>query len=319
MAPGVEYSLRDSGGSAGVTAQRVAFVTIGQSPRNDVVPDILRSLDGPVEALEYGILDEVSHEGLFQASPGPDDPALLTRLRDGSDVVLSMNWTCQRVREVYRDVAAREIDLVVLMSTILGDTVAPAGATVYCDRVIDRAVAGFVRAGQRVGIVLSLEGQDDHIAHDNDGADLGLAAIARPGDRKALSTALKRLGSCDIIMLHSVSYSEADSEAAKQMSGKPIVLARHLVINAIRGALVCLGARDTGGRNLPLSARMRLLSKREREIMFLVTDGLSNKEIAALLGISFRTVEIHRSRMMAKMGFRSMTELIRTTDSLSEF
>lgn len=319
MASGAENSVRDSGGFADTVAQRVAFVTIGQSPRDDVVPDILRSLDGPIESLEYGILDEVSRDGLFEASPGPNDPALLTRLRDGSDVVLSMDWTSQRVREVYRDVAVREIDLVVLMSTILGDTVAPAGATVYCDRVIDRAVAGFAQAGQKVGIVLSLGGQEDHIAHGNGGFDWVLVAIARPGDRKALSTALKILGGCDIIMLHSVSYSEADREVAKQISGKPVVLARHLVINAIRGALACLGARDAGGRNLPLSARLRLLSKREREIMFLVADGLSNKEVATRLGISFRTVEIHRSRMMAKMAFRSMTELIRTTDSLSEF
>lgn len=319
LASGAKNSVRASGGSAATVAQRVAFVTIGQSPRDDVVPDILRSLDVPIESLEYGILDGVSRDGLFQASPGPNDPALLTRLRDGTDVVLSMDWTSRRVREVYRDVAVQEIDLIVLMSTILGGAVAPAAATVYCDRVIDRAVAGFVRAEQKVGIVLPLKGQDDHIAHGNGGPDRGLVTIARPGDRKALSTALKKLGGCDIIMLHSVSYSEAESEAAKQITGKPVVLARHLVVNAIRDALACLGARIGGGRILPLSARLRLLSKREREIMFLVADGLSNKEIATQFGISFRTVEIHRSRMMAKMAFRSMTELIRTTDSLSEF
>ena len=319
MASGVRNSLRDSGGAADTVAQRVAFVTIGQSPRDDVVPDILRSLDGPIESLEYGILDEVTLEGLSQASPGPDDPALLTRLRDGSDVVLSMDWTCRRIREIYRDVSVREIDLVVLMSTILGEAVAPAGATVYCDRVIDRAVAGFADAGQKLGIVLSLDGQEDHIAHGKGGSNWGLVAIARPGDREALSTALMKLGGCDIIMLHSVSYTEAECEAAKLISGKPVVLARHLVVNAIRDALACLGAHEGGEQILPLSTRLRRLSKREREIMFLVADGFSNKAIAAQLGISFRTVEIHRSRMMAKMVFRSMTELIRTTDSLSKF
>ncbi len=327
MTSGAENMVRVSAASADRVAQRVAFVTIGQSPRDDVVPEILRSLDGPIESLEYGILDGVSREGLCQASPGPDDPALLTRLRDGRDVVLSMDWTSQRIREVYRDVAASEIDLVVLMSTILGDSVAPAGATVYCDRVIDRAVAGLIQAGQRVGIVLSLRGQDVQIPRGNGAVDWGPVAIARPGEGKALATALKKLDDCDIILLHSVSYSEADGEAAKKISGKPVVLARHLVINAIRNALDCLRAvqgADAGGhegaeRILPLSARLRLLSKREREVMFLVADGFSNKAIAALLGISFRTVEIHRSRMMAKMAFRSMTELIRTTDSLSKY
>ena len=319
MAPGANNSTRNSGESADTVAQKVAFLTIGQSPRDDVVPDILRSLDGAIESLEYGILDEVTREGLCQAYPGPDDPALLTRLRDGSEVVLSMDWTCQRIREVYRDVAAREIDLIVLMSTILGDSVAPAGATVYCDRVIDRAVAGFANAGQKVGIVLPLEGQEDQIAQDKGGPNWALVAIARPGDSKALTTALMKLGGCDIIMLHSVSYSEAEREAAKKMSGKPVVLARHLVVNAIRDALACLAGRDGGAQFPSLSTRLRLLSKREREIMFLVADGLSNKAIAAQLGISFRTVEIHRSRMTAKMAYHTMTELIHTTDSLSEF
>ena len=53
--------------------------------------------------------------------------------------------------------------------------------------------------------------------------------------------------------------------------------------------------------------------------MFLVAEGLANKEIAFRLGISFRTVEIHRARMMSKMDFRTMTDLVRTVDSLSGF
>ena len=51
----------------------------------------------------------------------------------------------------------------------------------------------------------------------------------------------------------------------------------------------------------------------------MVSSGLTNKEIAFRLGISFRTVEIHRARMMSKMGFRSVAELVRTVDSLLEY
>ena len=65
--------------------------------------------------------------------------------------------------------------------------------------------------------------------------------------------------------------------------------------------------------------RLRLLSGREREIMFLVSSGLTNKEIAHRLGISFRTVEIHRTRMMSKMDFQNVADLVRTADSLFEY
>ena len=51
-------------------------------------------------------------------------------------------------------------------------------------------------------------------------------------------------------------------------------------------------------------------SPREREIVRLLAGGKGNKEIAAELGITLRTVETHRRRIMMKMGFHSLTELI---------
>lgn len=53
------------------------------------------------------------------------------------------------------------------------------------------------------------------------------------------------------------------------------------------------------------------LSPREREIVQMLAEGRSNKEIASDLGISVNTVETHRAKVMQKMGFRSITELVR--------
>lgn len=52
------------------------------------------------------------------------------------------------------------------------------------------------------------------------------------------------------------------------------------------------------------------LSSREREVMALVVDGKDNRSIGAHLGISPRTVEVHKSRVMAKLGARNLVELI---------
>lgn len=54
-----------------------------------------------------------------------------------------------------------------------------------------------------------------------------------------------------------------------------------------------------------------LLSVRETEIIQLVAEGKSNKEAASLLGISTRTAENHRARVMHKLGFHSLSELVR--------
>ena len=54
-----------------------------------------------------------------------------------------------------------------------------------------------------------------------------------------------------------------------------------------------------------------LLSTREREVLHLIAEGLSAKEIAGDLGISTKTVEAHRTSVMRKLGARKATELVR--------
>ena len=59
------------------------------------------------------------------------------------------------------------------------------------------------------------------------------------------------------------------------------------------------------------AAKLELLSSREREVLEGLLAGLPNKSIAYDLAISPRTVEIHRARVMDKMGARSLSELVR--------
>ncbi len=57
--------------------------------------------------------------------------------------------------------------------------------------------------------------------------------------------------------------------------------------------------------------RIGELSCREREVLKLLTDGKPNKTIAYELGISLRTAEVHRARMMTRLGVRSLAEAVR--------
>ncbi len=60
-----------------------------------------------------------------------------------------------------------------------------------------------------------------------------------------------------------------------------------------------------------IATRLAELTPREHEVMGMVTDGKSNKEIALALGVSAKTVEAHRSRVMEKMRATSLAELVR--------
>jgi DNA-binding NarL/FixJ family response regulator len=66
-------------------------------------------------------------------------------------------------------------------------------------------------------------------------------------------------------------------------------------------------AMDEADRDVPLNR----LTSREKEVIQLLTEGKSNKEVASVLGISVKTVEAHRTRIMLKLGIHSITGLVR--------
>lgn len=86
------------------------------------------------------------------------------------------------------------------------------------------------------------------------------------------------------------------------------------LIGAIDEALA--RARSVHSEQQKRSRNVSLLSEltpREREVMELVVTGRHNREIGPALGISVRTVEVHKARLMAKLGVDNVADLVRIT------
>ena len=74
--------------------------------------------------------------------------------------------------------------------------------------------------------------------------------------------------------------------------------------------------RQAEGADAQLRASLERLSRREWEVMALITAGLMNKEIATKLGLAEVTVKFHRGNLMRKMNARSVVELARMAQIL---
>ncbi len=74
------------------------------------------------------------------------------------------------------------------------------------------------------------------------------------------------------------------------------------------------GERD---RNAAFAELVRSLTPREKEVMDLVVSGRHNREIAESLGISSRTVEVHKTRVMQKLNVDSIAQLVRMSLGVS--
>lgn len=85
-----------------------------------------------------------------------------------------------------------------------------------------------------------------------------------------------------------------------------------VILHAVRRCLEAsedFSARQS--QRAQIDQRKRALTGRESEVYAAIVEGLSNKEIGLTLGISPRTVEIHRANVMAKMEAKSLSELVR--------
>ena len=84
------------------------------------------------------------------------------------------------------------------------------------------------------------------------------------------------------------------------------------LLDAIRRAIVFEEQqRSLHSEHVQIQERLSHLTPREHEVMAMVTEGKSNKEIANTLGVSAKTIEAHRARVMEKMQAGSLAELVR--------
>jgi len=82
------------------------------------------------------------------------------------------------------------------------------------------------------------------------------------------------------------------------------------VVERINDGIKAMSERQQGNSNAAF-AGAELLTRREKEVLKEITDGASNKEAGRTLGISPRTVEVHRARIMEKLGARNAADLVR--------
>jgi two-component system response regulator FixJ len=132
----------------------------------------------------------------------------------------------------------------------------------------------------------------------------GLELLRRLGDQQARFSVIVLTGAADVPMA-----VEALKSGALDFIEKPYDAAT--ILSGVRAALARVAAAgDRDARRHETAERIASLSAREREVLDRLMAGLANKEIARELGISHRTVEAYRAKLMIKMEVDSLSALV---------
>jgi protein AroM len=215
---------------------RLAFVTIGQSPRDDIVPEMLADIGGAVEAQEFGALDGLSDARIEDLTPRPGETAFATRLRDGREATIAKERVEILLQEVLERVDGENFDAVVLLCT--GTHVKPLRNTLMIEaqRIVDSMVEAMAASSRRLGVILPLQRQIEefpkrHVFSSRFSPKL-IAASPYAGDDMAKKAA--ELEGCDLVVMHCMGYSEEMREQVRSAISSPVLLSRRIVSGAIR-------------------------------------------------------------------------------------
>ena len=220
----------------------IGLVTIGQSPRVDLTPDLEELWQSRYTLLERGALDDLSPEAIAELAPAEDETVLVSRLREGGCARIAEERLIPLVQEAITQVG-RQASAVFLLCTGEFPPIASSVPLFEPDRLLRNAVRGIIRPGQTLGVIVPEADQQEDIVRrwakyiDNPViTDFGSPYAS---DTELLERAAERLSqqNVDLIVLDCLGYSQKMKALVKAITGCPVIIPRTLVGRLIEEVL----------------------------------------------------------------------------------
>lgn len=225
----------------------VGAITIGQSPRDDVIPEIQRVLGPEVEILECGALDGMSREEVRGLTPDPGDPVLVSRTRDGAEIFVSEALVLERLRDCTRALEDRS-ELLLLLCTGTFPPLEVEKPVLYPEHLLRQLVAslGVHRLGVLTPSQHQLGGQRERWGKLV--PEVNVQAASPYGAPEALQEAAGNLtqAGVDLVVMDCIGYTRVMAAVVREQVGCPVVLASTTLARAAAEMLQVRSEVDVG-------------------------------------------------------------------------
>ena len=213
--------------------KKVAFITIGQSPRDDIMDEMLPAIGGGIGVTEAGVLDGLDDAAITALAPVGDEDRLVSRLRDGREVIMSKAGMIGRLRELLHRLDGEHFDLLVMLCTGEFEGVSSRTLMVEAQGIVDRTIDALRGEDRHIGIMVPLAAQAQQVRARSGHRSGDRISHASPYSEDRLEAAAGELGDTDLIVMHCLGYTEPMRDAVAKVTGKPVLLARRVVASTV--------------------------------------------------------------------------------------
>jgi len=215
--------------------KRVGMVTIGQSPRTDVVPEIKQIFGQGIEVIECGALDGLSKEKVKELAPTGDDLILVTRMQSGEEVTVAESRILPRLQDCV-DHLAKDCEILALLCTGRFPELTSRRVLLTPDALLDGVVNG-IHGVKTMGVLIPSKEQLGQMSNrwKQDGRKIVVESASPYSIEDTITPSAKRLASSDpdLIVLDCMGYTLKTKETVRKITGKPVILPRSVLAHSI--------------------------------------------------------------------------------------
>jgi len=223
---------------------KIGTLTIGQSPRMDIIPELKEAIGFEVEIEERGALDDLTWEEVKDLYPGPDDYILVTRMRDGKEVKIAERHIVERMKKCIADLERSDVDFIILLCTgEFPEEITSKKLILKPNKLMENIVKGILQEGVIVDIVPS-PGQVQLMEKRWNRTNPNLKAIfdtvsPYTGTDEEIEKVAERIAKTDanLIIFDCLGFNKKIKTIFRKITEKPVLLPRTL-LGRVAGELI---------------------------------------------------------------------------------
>ncbi len=220
--------------------KRIGFVTIGQSPRRDLVPGIMKALEPGFEAVERGALDDLTLEEVRKVEPKTGKGLLVTRMRDGTEVRISKEFVIPRMQRCIDELNSMGIEVILLLCTGEFPEFRSRALIVRPLEILRGVVDASLRKGL-LGILYPAAEQTVKAAEEwaTEHRKVYADAASPYGSVEEVEAAAHRLAErkVDLTLMICMGYTLEMKRIVREITGRPAILASSMAARALKELL----------------------------------------------------------------------------------